>query len=249
MKWHNVFLAGALVVSGVACAPDGDEAKETQSERPTGIWQLESEIDDGESLPAVSVRTTKLIFEDKKLTFQFAGEKVIADVEFDTDRKPPRLAWTYRAPQAGKKQRAIYRLAKDALTICFHRDGKEPPKEFAAEKESGRMLMVFRRWDKAPDQSPELARADEEEARALSRKKCLQDIEDAVKQLKAGKLRPEQEKKLLDQLRLAVGMLGEPPDPAELDADPPLPGRNNAPPLNRTIPAPKPVREPQPPPR
>jgi uncharacterized protein (TIGR03067 family) len=136
-------LAAVLLLPGVALP----ETVEKERERLQGTWVAVSAERNG--APADHIQGHRLVITGATFTIQHK-KKILYQGTFllGPDKKPKELDMTHnRAPLKGKVWLGIYRLEKDALTICDNAANpqKDRPSAFATTPGSGHVLIQFER--------------------------------------------------------------------------------------------------------
>ena len=142
-------VAGTLVV--VLClfavSAGGDAGK--ASAGLVGTWELTSLVDAGMMVPPEALRGARAVF--TKDTFTLISpdgvEKTLYNIKVDATKSPKTIDITATAGTfKGEAVPAIYEIVGDTLRLCQpHRPGTPRPTRFAAPKDSGLVLMTFKR--------------------------------------------------------------------------------------------------------
>ncbi len=138
----------AVVVFKRAAAAKKEESEEQERSgepKPAkgsldGTWTVVSAEKGGEKLPDELIKTVKLTFKGKKLTFELLGEKKEGSFKIDSTKKPA----TIDLMMEDKTAPGIYQLDGDTLKICAAEPGEARPKDFKADA-GNRMLVVLKR--------------------------------------------------------------------------------------------------------
>jgi uncharacterized protein (TIGR03067 family) len=139
----------AAVAFGLVCtgAFGGGGAAGKQQARLQGTWKVLKMQQDGRPAPADEVQKTRLVVAGDKLTVTVEGTPdEVATFTLDPSQKP--AAIDIRPAKEKKVVRGIYKFEKDQLLICFAKDGKERPKEFASSQDARTTLVVLDRVKK-----------------------------------------------------------------------------------------------------
>jgi uncharacterized protein (TIGR03067 family) len=139
----------AVVAFGLVCtgALGGGDAARKEQERLQGTWKVLKMVDSGRPGPADEVQKTRLVVAGDKLTVQMDGKpEELATFTLDPGKKP--AAIDIRPAKGRELVKGIYKLEKDQLHICFAKDGKDRPKEFASTQEARSSLVVLERVKK-----------------------------------------------------------------------------------------------------
>jgi uncharacterized protein (TIGR03067 family) len=137
--------AGVLVATG---APEEDAAT-ADLKKMEGTWAITSEEATGRKATDEEVKKAKgkLIIQGDRYTI-FAGGKTVArgKIRLDPAKQPKAIDITLSEGRfKDKVVKAIYRLSVDGMMVCYSRPGGKRPREFSAPKDSGRMLIRYRR--------------------------------------------------------------------------------------------------------
>jgi uncharacterized protein (TIGR03067 family) len=144
---RHAALSVAVVISVLGTATEAQQATSEELVKQQGTWVAVSSRRDGEQAPEEIVRSiTRTVEEDhviwKRDGKGFAGTTIILD-----GSKNPKAIDVIPdgGPARGKRVLGIYRIEKDALTLCMADADLPRPREFKAEKGSRQTLMVFKR--------------------------------------------------------------------------------------------------------
>jgi uncharacterized protein (TIGR03067 family) len=105
-----------------------------------GTWVVVSVMEDGKDND--KAQGAKMTFKGMAGTVEIMGRSHKGTVKVDPKKKTIDLTPDDKTEKTAK---GIYRLKGDELKLCFARQDKERPKDFTAEKGSGRILMVLKR--------------------------------------------------------------------------------------------------------
>jgi uncharacterized protein (TIGR03067 family) len=141
MKLHGVlFFAAALLLAA-------DAPKTTDHDKIQGEWKITAEVQNGKETPPARNKKVRIHFTADKMIVSEGEEKHAGTYQLDPDRKPSTITVTPDdGPNKGKKAPGIYQLSADTLTICLTlEEGKDPPSDFTAKADSGRVLLTLER--------------------------------------------------------------------------------------------------------
>jgi len=137
-----------------APAAPADAAAKEEREALQGAWEGQSAEHDGKALPDEEIKKMRVSIKGDRMLMIPGGEWTPLTFKLDPAKSPKVL---YTAPTEGREKGRvlpiIYKLDKEAdtLTLCFDaKDGKAMPKDFAAKKGSGLMLLVLKHEVRAP---------------------------------------------------------------------------------------------------
>jgi uncharacterized protein (TIGR03067 family) len=141
-------LTALLLGSGAYCAdPPGDD-----NARLEGGWVIESLEVNGnkvnvEEFKAGKEMEARLVIKGGDYLFYLGKSKDAYAHKLNPSAAPKEIDLTVRrGPLKGLTYRGIYRLEKDAYTVCRNVEpGKDRPREFATKPGSGLMLIVWKR--------------------------------------------------------------------------------------------------------
>jgi uncharacterized protein (TIGR03067 family) len=135
-----------VVWAAWSVAAVADEAK-TDRETIQGKWAIASLTVNGEVRSADTFKDLRLEIKGDKYIITQEGEAAFRTFKLDPTRKPKAIDITYGdGPNKGKTGRAIYSVEPDTLRICRdEQPERERPKEFRAERGSGRVLVTWKR--------------------------------------------------------------------------------------------------------
>jgi uncharacterized protein (TIGR03067 family) len=135
----------------VAMLIGADEPKKDESakdvERFQGTWTLLSLENNGESATSEALKGRRLIVTGNESVFM-EGERVFSrsTQKLDATKNPRQVDITQvEGDEKGKVTKGIYLLDGDDLTICYVYPGDGRPSEFKAGKDTGCILLKFRR--------------------------------------------------------------------------------------------------------
>jgi uncharacterized protein (TIGR03067 family) len=138
MRRSLVLCLGAMML---IAADKPSDAVQKELSKFEGTWLFESLEVNGATVPADSLKTTRLVLKgdqftmtDPMATYKGTFKFDLIDMEFT------------EGPEKGKTIHAIYELEGDTYKVCLAmKGGAERPKEFAAKKGSGCALEVLKR--------------------------------------------------------------------------------------------------------
>lgn len=132
-----------LVVGLLVAADEKDDIK-AEKDKLKGDWTLTSLQADGKDAKEEAATFT---FAADQLTVAFKDSKQAAAYRIDPAAQPKAIDITPdEGPDKGKTLKGIYVLDGDTLKICAAASpDKDRPKDFAAKKDSGNLLMVLKR--------------------------------------------------------------------------------------------------------
>ena len=139
-------LHGALVLTaGLLLAAETPKA--TDHAKIQGEWKITAEVQNGKEIPPGRNEKVRIRFTADKMIVTEGDEKHAGTYTLDSDRKPAMITVTPEdGPKKGKKGTGIYQLSGDTLTICLTlKEGKDPPGDFTAKANSGRVLLTLQR--------------------------------------------------------------------------------------------------------
>jgi uncharacterized protein (TIGR03067 family) len=142
MRWH----AALLLSAGVLLAADAPKAA-TDQDRIQGKWKITAQVEEGKPSPPARYEKMCLRFTADKMIAVERDEKHEATYKLGPRRTPPAIEITPDdGPSKGEQARGIYQLDGDRLKICLTLEaGKEPPTDFSAPADSGRVLLTLER--------------------------------------------------------------------------------------------------------
>ena len=131
-----------LALMTVSLRAEDDPKKALESLQ--GEWKVVEFIRNGNA----DKKDATIAFDGSKMSI--AAEKKTESMTISLDPKANPPAMDIKVSEGGKDLtiKAIYKLEKDKLSICFALDGKERPKEFKSEKDSKQGLFVLERVKK-----------------------------------------------------------------------------------------------------
>ncbi|MDR3621222.1 MAG: TIGR03067 domain-containing protein [Paludisphaera borealis] len=136
-----------LLLLLVSQAPVESPEVKKELAKHQGVWATESFHRDGKDTPdAIARSITRTVDGDhvvwKRNGKSFSGSTIVLDPTAD----PKTIdILADGGPARDKRVLGIYKLEDDRLTICTSDADQPRPKDFKAEKDSRRTLMVFKR--------------------------------------------------------------------------------------------------------
>jgi uncharacterized protein (TIGR03067 family) len=138
-----------LCVVGVLVAADDakDKAVKEELKKFDGAWNAVSAKANGDEVPAEELKKIHVTVEGGQYTVKLE-DNVIDKGNFTIDpgKKPKQMdVKPVEGQNQGKTLLAIYELEGDDLKICFVEAEKDRPTDFTADKDSGRILHIYKR--------------------------------------------------------------------------------------------------------
>ncbi|HEY1859096.1 MAG TPA: TIGR03067 domain-containing protein [Gemmataceae bacterium] len=138
-----------LCVVGFLVAADDakDKAVKEEMKKFDGGWQPVTLKANGQEVPAEDLKKVHVAVEGGQYTVK-VEDNVVEKGAFTVDpgKKPKQIDMKATEGQnQGKSFHGIYELEGDDLKVCFAEADKDRPKEYAAEKDSGQVLHVYKR--------------------------------------------------------------------------------------------------------
>lgn len=118
-----------------------------------GTWSFVSLMVDGAAIPAGATSGSRILIDGDR--FRTESPQAVYEGEFtiDVDAEPHRLDIDFiEGPEAGNRNRAIFRLEGDRLEICLNVRGGPHPGAFGSAPGSGHAFEVLARETKARPQ-------------------------------------------------------------------------------------------------
>jgi uncharacterized protein (TIGR03067 family) len=112
----------------------------------TGNWQATTYALDGKNAPADDMKKIQLTFDAEGNTKAFNDGKlfIASSTKIDPTANPATIDITFTGGEGkGGTALGIYKIEGDVLTICRAAPGKERPKEFSSNPDSGLTLMSY----------------------------------------------------------------------------------------------------------
>ncbi len=137
---RTVALAACLVLVASAAADEKDELKAV-----AGSWVAEKAVQNGADATA-ALKSYTLIVDGNTYTLDDNGAKDKGTIKLDGTKTPKAMDITggESSPFKGKTIPCIYEVKDGKLTICYGMDLKTRPTEFKADKDSKRLLVVYK---------------------------------------------------------------------------------------------------------
>jgi uncharacterized protein (TIGR03067 family) len=141
---NAVQLPKLLLVVGLLVAADDNDTIKKEKEKLKGDWTVASLHADGKDAKEEEATFT---FAGDKLTVAFKDSKQSATYTIDPAAQPKTIDIVpEEGPEKGKTIKGIYTFDDDGLKICAAASpDKDRPKEFAAKKGSGSVLIVLKK--------------------------------------------------------------------------------------------------------
>jgi RNA polymerase sigma factor (sigma-70 family) len=134
--------------------PETQDTADEDREALQGGWEGESGERDGEALADEEIKKVRISIKGDRMLLIPGAEWTPLRIKLDTARNPKVLeATAIEGRDKDKTVPVIYRLDKvaDTLTLCFDEThGKAVPRDFAARKGSGLMLLILKHERRAP---------------------------------------------------------------------------------------------------
>jgi uncharacterized protein (TIGR03067 family) len=138
-----------LCVVGLLVAADDakDKAAKEVLKKFDGAWQAVMGKVNGEEVPAEGLKKVHVTVEGGQYTVKVEDNAVEkGGFTVDPSKKPKQMdVKPVEGQNQGKTLLAIYELDGDDLKICFVESGKDRPTDFSSDKDSGRVLHVYKR--------------------------------------------------------------------------------------------------------
>jgi uncharacterized protein (TIGR03067 family) len=128
-----------------------DAPKKADSPGIVGTWHCEGITANGEAEMGVAEANLHLEFTaDGKFQFR-RGTAVLREGTYSTDPTRGPTEMDFNTGWGDRKCPGIYKVAKDALTLCFADGGGPRPNKFESAPAARDALMTFRRAEKKKD--------------------------------------------------------------------------------------------------
>lgn len=139
MLWMAAIL-GVVVMSN-AHADDKPDTKAID-----GVWIIEKAEMDGTDI-TVALKQYVLTLEKGTYTLDDKGKQDAGTIKLDATKSPKQMdiIGGPESPFKGKTFPCIYDVKDGKLTVCYGMDFKTRPTEFTTEKDSKRMLAVYKK--------------------------------------------------------------------------------------------------------
>jgi uncharacterized protein (TIGR03067 family) len=139
----SLLAAASCLVSWLHAADD--KAVDQELAKFKGTWKVVSYEEDGEKTDEDGIKAMPtLTFDGRNYTWSDGEKGKIKAI--DPTKKPKTIDYT-STDKNGKEKTdlAIYELDGDSFKDCMAAPGKERPKEFAAKKGTGNILITYKR--------------------------------------------------------------------------------------------------------
>jgi uncharacterized protein (TIGR03067 family) len=139
---NRLTAVGLLFVVACAASAREEPKKATPPEALKGEWKINSYEHTGAKLEIDPVKS-RAAFEGDKFTLRLSigGEEKTAVSTFTADEKADPKALDVSPPDRKFVAKAIWKIEKDTLTICFAVGGDERPKDFKPSKETSVLVL------------------------------------------------------------------------------------------------------------
>jgi len=146
-------LTGAFVFAAGAFALHAAEDDKDKGDRASleGTWKLVSWQEDGKVMSEADVKKSGMTIKGDRFTLTMPDATTEGTFKTVATKKPGDIDVTsVKGRFEGKTLLGVYELSDDTYKACFAPPGKDRPKEFSPEKESGNILFVFKREKAKP---------------------------------------------------------------------------------------------------
>jgi uncharacterized protein (TIGR03067 family) len=135
------------LVACILISAEGKKAKPTKdAEKMKGSWTVAEAVNNGETAGEDDVKKLSVTIKDSTLTFSTGDDTYDVPIKLDPAKKPKTIdAMPAGGPFKDMKMLGIYEIKDDTLKMCYGLPGKERPKEFKSEVDSGTILLVLKR--------------------------------------------------------------------------------------------------------
>jgi uncharacterized protein (TIGR03067 family) len=136
----------ALCISLTTSALVQDDI-EKEKKKMQGSWKVVAAQVDAVKIPLDAFKKVVVVIQHDKILFKDNG-KVYDEIEFDIDpaTKVKEIDYLYTAGlKKGVRERGIYKLDGDQLSICMAQSRQKRPEDFVSKKGTGQQLMVLKR--------------------------------------------------------------------------------------------------------
>jgi uncharacterized protein (TIGR03067 family) len=138
-----------ICVAGFLVAADDakDKAAKEELKKFDGTWTGVSATVNGEEVPAEELKKIHVTVEAGQYTVKLEDNVVEkGNFTIDPGKKPKQMDIKATEGQnQGKTFHGIYQLEGDDMKVCFVESDKDRPTDFTADKDSGRVLHVYKR--------------------------------------------------------------------------------------------------------
>jgi uncharacterized protein (TIGR03067 family) len=130
--------------------PDGgkEDPRSAELKRLDGTWELITTVFDGKRDDVPEGKRSLIDFRGNTYTLKLADNLGggTGTIQIDPSKQPKFLdQFVQEGPDKGEIYPGIYELEEDKLQICFVSQAGGRPTEFTAERDSNRMLYIYRR--------------------------------------------------------------------------------------------------------
>jgi uncharacterized protein (TIGR03067 family) len=146
---------GVLVTSVVVLSEEPGKKEDTKSEikKFQGMWAAIKYVQDGEGEReeiAPEESPIRWVFKDNNISMLTDVEEAIVKgtLKLNVKNEPKTIDLVFPAASEDEKDQrilGIYSFDKDTLRICYGMEDEKRPDEFKSEKDSKRILIVFKR--------------------------------------------------------------------------------------------------------
>jgi uncharacterized protein (TIGR03067 family) len=157
------FAATALLCAAAICAQEKSDAPgkaedksrekvaseaDLKAERAAlaGTWRLISAEADGTRTPDDAGKDFTLVITEAKFTITAGGKATASSYKLSPEKKPRGIELTVLDGTAkGSTKAGSYAVDGDELTLCFHKDPKNRPRELTGKKGSEQLLLLLKK--------------------------------------------------------------------------------------------------------
>jgi uncharacterized protein (TIGR03067 family) len=136
-----------VLLVNLPALPFGQETGDKEIKKLQGNWKVVSSQVDNVKIPAEAFKKVVVTFEDDKISFK-ENRKTYEEIKFHLEpaATPQEINYLYLdGLKKGVKEKGIYKLEGDQLTLCIAQSGQKRPEDFASKKGTGQQLMVLKR--------------------------------------------------------------------------------------------------------
>lgn len=136
-------MCGVLFASSALVQDD----VEKELKKLKGSWKFVSSVVNGIKIPPTAFKSTVIEIDDNKMAFRDAG-KAFDEIEITIDlaKKPKEIDLEYTSGlKKGIKEKGIFELDGDNLTICVSLQKDKRPKTFASPPGGSQQLWKLKR--------------------------------------------------------------------------------------------------------
>lgn len=136
------FAYAVLCIALVAPLRADEATAKKDLEQMQGTWKVVKFEREGKLVPEERIKDLRAVIEGDKFSFVDGKKRAeTSTLTLDPSTKPASADLQTTGGQA-KITRAIYKIEKDTMTICFMLDGKpERPKDFAPNKLTSTIIL------------------------------------------------------------------------------------------------------------